>query len=217
MTAIRVLLVDDHAVVREGYRSLLEKQPDIEVAGDVSTADAAVRLASSEAIDVAVIDLNMPGKGGLELIPLLVRRERTVRCLVFSMHLQAEWAQQAFKAGALGYVSKSSEPEQLIEAIRSVARNTRYLSPDIETELALRQLNSDKTLLNDLTSREFEILRLLIAGNEVDAIAETLHLSPKTIRNVHYAVKSKLGVRDDIELMRLAIKLGLVDSPSAEE
>lgn len=210
-TKIRLLLVDDHAIVREGYRRLLERRHDLEIAGEAGSAEEALALFRQLEPDVAVLDLGLPDMGGVELIGRLLQRDGDARILVFSMHRDPLFATQALRAGALGYVTKSSSPEVLVNAVYQVAALRRIISPDIAPELAMALLDEPTDPLRELSPREFEILRLLVGGRSADEIGITLHISPKTVQNCHYRIKDKLGVRSDIELTRLAIRLGLAD------
>lgn len=207
---IEVLLVDDHAVVREGYRRLLELQDDIRVVAEAATAEDALLLWKQWQPAVIVVDLSLPGIGGIELIQRLRAREPRVRCLVFSMHGDDVWVAQALKAGALGYVTKRSAPAVLVAAVRDVHRGRRVLSPD----LAGHADRDDPA--HELTPREFEVLRQLLAGRPVARIADTLHLSVKTVHNLHYQIKAKLGTASDFELARLAWQRGWVDQPGGD-
>ncbi|MCQ8119166.1 response regulator [Methylomonas rosea] len=209
-TTINILLVDDHAIVREGYRSLISKQADLKVIAEAANGTDAYLLFKERQPDVVVTDLTMPGLSGLELISRLKQRDRKARILVFSMHQNPSFARQACRAGALGYVSKNSAPDILLRAIRDVYLGRHILSADIAQALALEKLGNEATALNSLTAREFEILRLLIEANTQEQIAKTLNISPKTVGNCHYLIKNKLGVNSDIELTRLAIKLNVV-------
>jgi DNA-binding NarL/FixJ family response regulator len=209
-TTINILLVDDHAIVREGYRSLIGKQADLKVIAEAANGADAYRLYKECQPDVVVTDLTMPGLSGLELIGRIKQRDRKARILVFSMHQNPSFAHQACCAGALGYVSKSSAPDILLRAIRDVYLGRHILSADIAQALALEKLGNETTALNSLTAREFEILRLLVEANTQDHIAKTLNISPKTVGNCHYLIKNKLGVNSDIELTRLAIKLNVL-------
>jgi len=203
---IRLLLVDDHAVVREGYRRLLERRADLRIAAEAESAEAALRAFREHQPDVVVADLALPDMGGIELIQRLIQREPLVRILAFSMHREPLFAQQALRAGALGYVTKSSAPEVLVQAVYRVAARQRTLSPDIAPELALQLLDGPSNPAEQLSPREFEILRLLLEGQSPAQIGEALHISAKTVQNSHYQIKAKLGVKSDIELMRLAMK-----------
>jgi DNA-binding NarL/FixJ family response regulator len=205
---IRVMLVDDHAVVREGYRRLLECQGDLQVIAEASDGHEALHTWREHHPDVTVIDLGLPGLGGLELITRLRQRDASCRLLAFSMHRDPVWATQALRAGALGYVTKSSPPEQLIQAVRTVHAGRRIVSPDIAGEVTAALLDPAPGLAHGLSPREFEVLRALVNGRAVKDIAEHLHLSPKTVHNLHYQIKTKLGASSDFELARLAWQNG---------
>lgn len=207
MATIRLLLVDDHAVVREGYRRLLECRPELSIVAEAGTAAQALEAFRSHAPDVVVLDLALPDMGGIELIGRLRQRSPEARILAFSMHCDPLFAAQAMKAGALGYVTKSSEPEVLVQAVYEVAARRRTLSPDMAPRLAMALLEGDPDPLQGLSPREFEILRMLLAGHSHAAIAGRLFLSPKTVQNCHYQIKSKLGARNDIDLARIAAAL----------
>ncbi len=204
------MLVDDHAVVREGYRRLIEKQTDMAVIAEAPDGNAAYTLYKLHRPDVVVLDLTMPGRGGIEVIRHLRQWDEKSRILVFTMHENVAYALQAFRAGANGYVTKSSPPALLIEAIRGVAEGRRSLSPDVSQALAIARLDEDRGLLDRLTTREFDIFRMLAEANSVGEIAKTLNLSTKTVSNYHYLIKSKLDVTSDVELVHLALRLKVV-------
>jgi DNA-binding NarL/FixJ family response regulator len=208
---IRVMLVDDHAVVREGYRRLIEKQSGITVVAEAENGTAAYTQYKQQRPDVVVLDLSMPGRGGIEVIRHLRQWDQSARILVFTMHENIAYAVPAFRAGASGYVTKSSPPELLVQAIRDVAAGRRAISPDVGRGLAISRLEDERSALDGLSPREFEIFRMLAAAKPVGEIAEALHLSVKTVSNYHYAIKSKLGVGSDVELVHLALRLNLVD------
>jgi two-component system invasion response regulator UvrY len=208
---ISILLVDDHAIVREGYRALLAKQPNLKVVAEAADGAEAYRQFKERLPDLVITDLSLPGMGGLELISRIKQRCAEARILVFSMHQNAGFAVQASRAGALGYVTKSSSPEILLRAIHEVHQGRPTLSPDIAQALALEKLGGDRMALETLTVREFEILRLLVEARSPDDIARTLNISPKTVCNCHYLIKRKLGVASDIELTRLAIRLNVIN------
>ncbi len=207
MATIRLMLVDDHAVVREGYRRLLERRDDLRIVAEAGTAARALDAFRTHEPDVVVLDLSLPDMGGVELIARLRQRRSDVRILAFTMHGDPLFAAQAMKAGALGYVTKSSEPEVLVAAVYAVAARQRTLSPDIAPRLAVALLDEQDDPLRALSPREFEILRMLVAGHSHASIAEALCLSPKTVQNCHYQIKGKLGARNDIELARMAASL----------
>lgn len=208
--AIRILLVDDHAIVREGYRSLLQKQPGLEIAAEAADGlEAYARFKECDP-DLVIMDLSLPGQGGLEVIARIRQRRPDAKILVFSMHQHPGFAIQAARAGALGYVTKSSAPDILIRAVHDVHQGRHTLSADIAQALALEKLAGDRIALEELTVREFEILRLLAEARPAEDIARLLHISPKTVLNSHYLIKRKLGVANDIELTRLAIRMNVI-------
>ena len=211
MANIRVLLVDDHAIVREGYRALLQKQANLEVVADAKDGHEAYMHYKACQPDVGVMDISMPGQSGLEAISRIRQYDSQARILVFSMHQNPSYALQATRAGALGYITKSSDPALLIRAIVDVMDNKLSLSPDIAQALALEKLGHEQTRLDDLTVREFEILRLLLEAKNNQEIADILNISPKTVSNSHYIIKRKLDVSSDIELTRLAIRMKLLN------
>jgi two-component system invasion response regulator UvrY len=209
---VRLLLADDHAIVRAGYRHLLERQDRYEVVAEAESADEAYILFRKHRPDVVITDLAMPGSSGLEAIQRILRADASARVLVFSMHVSPDFAMAALRTGALGYVTKSSPPDVLLRAIADVLKGRRALSPDIAQALALLRLTERRRPLEDLTPREFDVLCMLISPASVQEIARRLHLSVKTVQNFHYQIKSKLGVSSDIELTRLAISWGLDQS-----
>lgn len=211
--SLTILLVDDHPIVREGYRRLLERQPGHRVVAEASTAAEAYRAYRGTRPDVTLVDLTLGGPGGLEVIRHIRQFDRNARLLVFTMHQNAAYAMKAFEAGASGYVTKTSPPEELVAAVKTVAAGGRALSPDIAADLAAERLAAGTGLLDALGPREFEILRLVASGMPADAIADTLSLSRKTVQNYHYQIKAKLGARNDAHLVWLAIGAGLLDTP----
>ena len=215
MMAISILLVDDHPVVREGYRRLLERQAGFRIIAEAEDAAAAYRAYQAERADVVVMDLSLPGPGGLEAIRHIRQWDRSARVLVFTMHASAAFALKAFEAGARGYITKSSAPQELVNAIATVARGGRALSEDIAREIAAERLGSERSLVEDLGPRETEILRLVASGWTTDEIATSLNLSSKTVQNYHYQIKSKIGARTDAHLVWLATAAGLVAPENA--
>lgn len=205
-----IMLVDDHAIVREGYRTVLQKQPGLRVVAEAADGAEAYRLFKDTRPDLVIMDLTMAGVGGIEAIRRIRQWDPQARILVFSMHQNAAFAVQAIRAGARGYVSKMSPPEALVRAVLDVLDGRITLSPDIDHELALSRLAGEPAAADALTGREFEVLRMLLAEQTTDEIAETLHISPKTVANLRTLIKSKLGVGSDIELVRLALRQGLL-------
>ncbi len=205
-----IMLVDDHAVVREGYRSMLQKQPGLRVVAEASDGAEAYRLFKEVRPDLVIMDLTMPGVGGIEGIRRIRQWDRSARILVFTMHENAGFAVQAIRAGARGYVTKSSPPDTLVRAVMDVLAGHIAISPDIDHELALSRLSGERAAADTLTAREFEVMQMLLAERTTEEIASALHLSPKTVANLHSLIKDKLGVASDIELVRLALRQGLL-------
>ena len=205
----KVLLVDDHAIVREGYRRLLEDEANISVVGEASNAAQAYEQARSLAPDVVVMDIALPGVSGIEATRRMLRDQPLLRILMFSMYDDAIYARRALEAGALGYLSKATAPEVLVRAIHAVSRGERYVSPDVATNIAGSAAQPGKSELEALTPREFEVLRLLVQGETVRSISEKLALSEKTVANHQSAIRDKLGARNSAQLARLAAQLDL--------
>lgn len=207
---ISVMLVDDHAVVREGYRRLLEKHEGIVVIAEAADAASAYAAYKKHQPAIVIMDISIPGRGGIDAIRHIRQWDAGARVLVFSMHSSAAYALQAFKAGAKGYVTKSSAPELLVSAVRDVAAGRIAICPEISEALALNRVQEDTNLVDQLAPREFEILRMLLDAKSTEEIAAAFNLSPKTVSNYHYAIKSKLGVSSDIELVYYGLRNGLV-------
>ena len=210
VSEVTILLVDDHPVVREGYRRLLERQAGFRVVAEAETAAEAYRLFRETAPSVVVMDLSLGGPSGLEAIRNIRQWDGKARVLVFTMHQGSAFALKAFEAGAAGYVTKSSAPSELVAAVTAVARGRQAVSADIAQELAAERLAGKNSPLDDLAPREVEILRLVASGMATEAIAEALHLSPKTVQNYHYGIKAKLGARNDAHLVWLAASAGVL-------
>lgn len=210
MSGLSILLVDDHPVVREGYRRLLERHPGYRVVAEAENAAEAYRAYRETSPDVVIMDLSMPGAGGLEAVRHIRQWDRNARVLVFTMHQAAAFALKAFEAGAIGYVTKSSAPEELTRAVEAVAKGGRALSDDVAREIAADRLSGHRSALEDLGPRETEILRMFASGMTAEDIAQQLCLSLKTVQNYHYQIKSKVGARTDAHLVWLAIGAGLL-------
>jgi two-component system, NarL family, invasion response regulator UvrY len=207
--SVTVLLVDDHAVVREGYRRLLERQGDISVIGEAADAGAAHTLFCRLGPQITVMDITLPGTGGIEAMRRMLVVRPDARVLIFSMHEEAIFARRALQAGAFGYVTKASAPDVLVEAVHSIAAGRKYLSADVAQTLALRDVVADPVAADALSAREFEVLRLLALGQSVGQIAQSLSLNSKTVANHQSSIKRKLGVETAIQLLRKAAQLGL--------
>jgi len=208
---ISLMLVDDHAMIREGYRSLLKKQYRLEIIAEAADGAEAYHRFKQFQPDLIIIDLSLPGQGGLETIARIKQRDPQAKILVFSMHQTPLFALQALRAGAHGYVTKSSSPDILISAIYDVYVGQHILSPDMAQALALEKTGHEYIALQSLTTREFEILRMLAESRSKEDIALTLNISPKTVSNSHYLIKGKLNVSSDIELILLAIRMNIIN------
>jgi len=207
---VSVLLVDDHAVVREGYSRLLERHGDIKVIGEAGDAATAHSLFCCLDKWHVVMDISMPGTSGIEAMRRMLLYKAEARVLVFSMHEDVIFVRRALQAGAFGYVTKASAPNVLVQAIHAIASGKRYLSPEIAQKLALREFATDKDAAGSLSAREFEVLRLLTQGQSIREIAESLGLNAKTVANHQSVIKQKLGVETAIQLLTKAGQLGLV-------
>jgi two-component system sensor histidine kinase UhpB len=209
---IRVLLADDHAVVRVGFRLLLQTASDVTVAGEVESGEAACQMYAPEEHDVLVIDLSMPGLGGLEALRRIRARHPRAQVLALSAHDDAVHARRALKAGALGFLSKRSAPEALLDAVRAVAAGRRYIDAQLAQEVALAELDGGDSPVQKLSEREFEVFIRLARGASVQKIAEDLKVSASTVGTHLYNVKQKLGASNQAELTLLAIRHGLIEA-----
>ncbi|WP_181705322.1 response regulator [Chthonobacter rhizosphaerae] len=210
MSGLAILLVDDHPVVREGYRRLIERQPGLRVVAEAETAAEAYEAYRRCRPDVTILDMSLPGAGGLEAIRHIRQWDKGARILVFTMHQSAAFAVKAFEAGALGYITKTSPPSELIRAVEAISRGGHSISADIAAELAAERLTNRTSPLDGLGVREAEILRMFAAGMETERIAAALNLSLKTVQNYHYQIKAKTGARTDAHLVWMAISAGLL-------
>ncbi len=204
-----VLLVDDHAVVREGYRRLLERHPQIEVIGEAGSAAEAFEAFRALKPAVVVMDITLPGASGIEVMRRMLQHDAGARVLIFSMHEDAIFARHALQSGALGYVTKSSAPNELVDAIHAVAAGGRYVSAAIAQKLVLHDHAAERTRIDALTAREFEVLQHLARGRSVREIAQSMGLTPKTVANHQSVIKQKLGAESNLQLLKAAQQLGL--------
>jgi len=205
------MLVDDHAVVRTGFRLLLQAVDDIEVVAEADSGEAACQMYENVAPDVVVMDIAMAGMGGLEAIKRLMAKDAKARILALSAHEDTSHPKRALQAGALGYLSKRSAPEVLIDAIRAIARGQRYLDAQIAQRMAVQDIHGEKGPMDRLSPREFEVFLQLARGQSVAQISETLSLSSSTIGTHLYNVKQKLGLVNQAEMTLLAVRHGLID------
>jgi two-component system, NarL family, invasion response regulator UvrY len=204
---MKILLVDDHAVVRSGLRNLLTAVSDARIS-EAATGKDALLLLRRDHPDLVILDLNLPGIGGLELLRRLLLEAPTAKILVLSMHAEPFYASRAMELGARGYLSKSASAEELLAAVRRVADGDRYIENEIAQELALQTISPARGL-QDLTERDIEIMRLLAAGMSLAEIADAVGIGYKTVANVCSHIKAKLGVSRTNDLVRLAMTLGV--------
>jgi two-component system invasion response regulator UvrY len=208
-TKIRVMLVDDHAVVRVGFRMLLSLNPDIEVVGEAENGEQAYHHYPEIRPDVVIMDLSMPGMGGIETVRRLVARDSDARVLVLSAHEDTAHPKRVLKAGALGYLCKRSAPEELIDAVTAIAEGRIYVDSAVARKLASQELGGE---VEALSEREFAVFIQLARGATVSRIAETLSLSPNTVGTHLYNIKQKLGAANQSELTLIAVRNGLIET-----
>jgi two-component system invasion response regulator UvrY len=205
---ISVLLVDDHAVVREGYRRLLERDDSLVVVGEAATAADALRCDGELVPDVIVLDIALPGVSGIEILRRIIAHRPGACVLMFSMYQDGIYATRAINAGARGYLSKASAPDLLVDAVRSVAGGRQFLSPDVAQ--AMSRQSQTNQIADALSTRELEVLRLLVQGYGIEEIGERLGLSPKTAANHQSSIKQKLGASSALQLILIAQQFGLI-------
>jgi two-component system invasion response regulator UvrY len=208
---INVMLVDDHAVVRMGFKLLLEAAPDVKVVAEAESGEQGVKLYGEVHPDVVVMDITMPGIGGMEAIERIMAKDSTARILVLSAHEDSVHPKRVLNAGALGYLTKRSAPEELIKAIRTVAGRKMYLEANIAQQMALQQLSGEQNPVDVLSAREFEVFMALALGKSTNEIAETLCLSPRTIGTHLYNIKQKLNAGNQAEIALIAMRSGLIE------
>jgi two-component system invasion response regulator UvrY len=207
---IGVMLVDDHAVVRMGFRLLLDAAPDMRVVAEADSGEEALRRIDEARPEVVVMDISMPGIGGLEAVRRILAREPAARILVLSAHEDAMHARRVLKAGAAGYLTKRAAAEALIQAIREVRQGKTFLEPQIAQELARRQGAGADEPLDTLSEKEFKVFLALAGGQSVQDIAEVMSLSPRTVGTHLYNIKQKLGASNSAELALIAMRAGLL-------
>lgn len=209
---IRLAIADDHAIVRRGMRQIVAEGGDIEIVGEAADYGELSALLRRHACDVLLLDIAMPGKNGIEILKSVRAQYPRLRVLVLSMYPEELYALRALRAGAAGYLTKSSAPEKLLEAIRQVAAGRRFITPQLAEALAERIAEpAERPLHESLTDREFQVLRLLAAGRRLSEVAAELALSPKTVSVYRARVLEKLRVRTNAELARYAVEHGLIE------
>ena len=209
---IKVLLVDDHDLVRFGVKRLLQDIQGIKVVGEASTGEEAVKLAKECIPDVVLMDVQMPGIGGLEATRKMLRHNPDLKVLALTVYGGEPYPSRLLQAGAVGYITKGCAPDEMVRAIRSVHSGQRYLSSEIAQQLALKSFTkSNNSQLDVLSERELQIMLMITSGQKVQDISLKLCLSPKTVNSYRYRVFEKLGINSDVELTLLAMRMGLVE------
>ena len=212
MLKLKLMLVDDHAVVRGGFKVLLQTWADVEVVAEAASGEEALQRYETVRPDVVIMDIAMAGMGGIEAIKRLLAKDPQVRILTLSAHEDTSYSKRALQAGALGYLSKRTAPEMLIDAIRLVAQHNRFIDPDIPQRMAMQDLDGDQNPLEKLSPREFEVFVQLAKGQSVLQISETLNLSSSTVGTHLYKLKQKLQLSNQSEITLLAMRHGLLDA-----
>lgn len=209
---IRIVIADDHSIVREGLKRIVSSIEDMEVAGEAGNGTEVMQRVRELAFDVLVLDLSMPGRSGMELIKLIRGEKPQLRILVLSMHQELQYAVRAIKNGASGYLTKESAPDQLEHAIRKVASGGAFISAEVAEQLALGAMPGSQAVPHEsLSNREFEVLQLLVAGISLTDIGTKLNLSVKTVSTHKTNLMQKMGLQNQSELIRYALKHGLTE------
>jgi len=209
---IRILIADDHPVVRKGLKEIIEETTDMRVADEASNGSEVMKKVSSEDLDVVLLDISMPGRSGLDVLKDIKKRRPKLAVLVLSIHPEEQYAVQAFKAGASGYLTKKSAPDELLIALRKVSTGGKYVSSSLAEKLASAlETDREKTPHETLSTRENEVMLKIASGKTITEIAKELYLSPKTISTYRTRILEKMGMKNNVELIRYAIKNQLVD------
>lgn len=212
MSQINVMLVDDHAVVRMGFKMLLESDADMKVIAEAESGEQSIQRYVEHKPDVVVMDITMPGIGGLEAIERILAKDNMAKILVLSAHEDSVHPKRVLNAGAMGYLTKRSAAEELIKAIRTVASGKKYLEASVAQQMAIQQLSGDQNPVDVLSPREFEVFMALAKGKTTNEIAETLFLSPRTVGTHLYNIKQKLNANNSAEIALIAMRSGLLDA-----
>ena len=211
MSKIKVLLVDDHSVVRMGFKMLIEAESDMEVISEAESGEDGIKVFKELKPDLVVMDITMPGIGGLESIERILAYDKNAKILVLSAHEDSVHPKRVLNAGALGYLTKRSAAEELIKAIRSVHSGKKFLEADIAQQMAITQLSGENNPVEVLSDREFEVFMALAKGKSTNEIADTMHLSPRTVGTHLYNIKQKLNANNSAEIALIAIRCGLLE------
>jgi DNA-binding NarL/FixJ family response regulator len=207
---IRLVIADDHAIVREGLKRIVSEAEGLQVEAEAADGNEVMKVVREREFDVLMLDLSMPGRSGMELIKLVKSERPKLRILVLSMHQETQYAVRAIKSGASGYLTKESAPGELVQAIRKIAAGGAYVTAEVAEQLALGAMpGTEKPLHGTLTDREFDVFRRLVAGSSVTEIAAALNLSVKTVSTHKANLMQKLGVANQSDLVRYSIRHGL--------
>ena len=211
MSQINVMLVDDHAVVRMGFKMLLESDTNIKVIAEAENGEMAIKAYMEHKPDVVVMDITMPGIGGMEAIERILAKESNAKILVLSAHEDSVHPKRVLNIGAMGYLTKRSAAEELIKAIRTVASGKKYIEASVAQQMAIAQLSGDQNPVDVLSEREFEVFMSLAKGKSTEEIANTLFLSPRTVGTHLYNIKQKLNAKNSAEIALIAMRSGLLE------
>jgi len=211
MSQINVMLVDDHAVVRMGFKMLLEEDSEMKVIAEADSGEEAIKLFVEHQPDVVVMDITMPGIGGMEAIERILSKDSNARILVLSAHEDSVHPKRVLNAGSMGYLTKRSAPDELIKAIRSVASGKKYIEAGVAQQMAIQQLSGEDNPVDVLSEREFEVFISLAKGKTTKEIAETLFLSDRTVGTHLYNIKQKLNAKNSAEIALIAMRSGLIE------
>ena len=212
MAKINILLVDDHSVVRVGFKMLIENESDMAVISEAESGELGITAYKEHKPSVVIMDITMPGMGGLDAIERIIAFDKKAKVLVLSAHEDSVHPKRALSAGALGYLTKRSAAEELIKAIRSVNSGTKYLEPSIAQQMAITQLSGENNPVEILSDREFEVFIALAKGKSTNEIADTMCLSPRTVGTHLYNIKQKLNANNSAEIALISIRCGLLEA-----
>jgi two-component system invasion response regulator UvrY len=212
MAQINVMLVDDHAVVRMGFKMLLEADADIKIVAEAESGEQAITRFVEHQPNVVVMDITMPGIGGMEAIERILAKDNGAKILVLSAHEDSVHPKRVLNAGAMGYLTKRSAAEELIKAIRTIASGKKYIEASVAQQMAIQQLSGDQNPVDVLSPREFEVFMALAKGHTTKEIAETLFLSERTVGTHLYNIKQKLNAKNSAEIALIAMRSGLLDA-----
>ena len=214
---IKILLVDDHELVRMGIKRLLQDVQGVKIVGEASSGEEAVLLSKELVPDMVIMDVHMPGIGGLEATRKMVRHNPDIKILALTIYEDEPYPSRLLQAGAAGYITKGCDPEEMIRAIRTINSGQRYISPTIAQQIAIKRFTKGKdSPLDMLSERELQIMLMITQGQKVQDISKKLCLSPKTVNSYRYRIFDKLGINSDVELTLMAMRLGMIEGGKSE-